>query len=133
LPIDRKKFEVMATRLARLSLVTLGLAITVLSLVPGSARPHTGAPGKVEHFIVYAIAGLALAAGYRTCRSRVLGWLVFAGASALFEVLQCFIADRSASPLDALVSTAGLTFGVAAGVAALPIIIAAAPCEKSPN
>lgn len=130
---DWIKFDVVLTRLARLSLVAVGSLITVLSLVPGSARPHTSIPGKAEHFIVYAFAGLALALGYRTTRSRAVGWFVFASASALFEILQCFIADRSASPLDALVSTAGFSFGLAAGGAALAIIIAASPCERSPS
>ncbi len=41
------------TRLFRLAGVTGVFLIVVLSLVPGSYRPHTGAPGGLEHFFAY--------------------------------------------------------------------------------
>jgi hypothetical protein len=39
------------------------LAIIVLSLVPGTYRPHTGLPGVAEHFIAYCSTAFAFALG----------------------------------------------------------------------
>jgi hypothetical protein len=43
-------------------------AMTVLSLVPGSERPHTNLPGMAEHFVAYACTGFALSLAYRGLR-----------------------------------------------------------------
>ena len=37
------------SRMARVLVWLSVVAITVLSLLPGDYRPHTGAPGRVEH------------------------------------------------------------------------------------
>ena len=34
------------------------VAIAVLSLVPGSLRPHTGLPGQMEHALAYGLTGM---------------------------------------------------------------------------
>ena len=39
------------------------LAISVLSLVPGTYRPHIGLPGVAEHFIAYYSTAFAFALG----------------------------------------------------------------------
>ena len=41
------------SRMARVLVWLSVVAITVLSLLPGDYRPHTGAPGRVEHFAAY--------------------------------------------------------------------------------
>jgi VanZ family protein len=100
---------------SRMARVLLGLSvvvITVLSLLPGDYRPHTGAPGRAEHFAAYAGAGFLLALGYFDWRQRLLAWVGLAIASGVFEILQAFISGRTPSALDALASTAGLTFGL---------------------
>jgi hypothetical protein len=48
------------------------LAIIVLSLVPGTYRPHTGLPGVAEHFIAYCSTAFAFALGFRSSASRVV-------------------------------------------------------------
>jgi len=70
--------------------------IVVLSLIPGSYRPHTGAPGGFEHVLAYALTAMALAMGWRT-RSQHLRIVVglFVLASAL-ELTQLFVPGRSA-------------------------------------
>ena len=40
------------------------LTITVLSLVPPTLRPETGVPHDLEHFAIFAAAGLAFGIGY---------------------------------------------------------------------
>ena len=45
------------------------LAIAVLSLVPRSARPHTGAPSQLEHYAAYLLVGFFFALGYSQKRA----------------------------------------------------------------
>ena len=51
------------------------LLIGVLSLIPGTLRPETGAPGQFEHFVAYlgAAALLALGSEGRAGAGRVCG------------------------------------------------------------
>ena len=87
------------------------LTITVLSLLPGDERPHTGLSGRFEHAMAYAGTGFFFWFGYPVPRQRALFWIGLAIASGVFEVLQNFIPGRSPSIYDALASTLGLTFG----------------------
>ncbi len=89
--------------------------IVVLSLVPGSARPHTIFPGRIEHFIAYAGTGFLSGFAYRAARERLSVWIGLAAASCIFEIVQEFVPGRSPSPLDALASTSGLTVGLILG------------------
>jgi VanZ family protein len=91
------------------------LTIVMLSLVPGDVRPHTGFPGRAEHFMAYAGTGLLFALGYRGLGQRMLALIGTAIASGAFEVLQSFVPGRSPSFLDALASTSGLAFGLLSG------------------
>ena len=93
------------------------LAIAVLSLLPGTLRPHTTVlPGVAEHFIAYAGTGFFFALSYCGLRERLFAWIALAIASGVFEILQNFVPGRSPSPLDALASTSGLTLGLVSGV-----------------
>ena len=87
------------------------LTITILSLLPGEERPHTGLSGRLEHAMAYAGTGFFIWFGYHHPRHRALFWCGLAIASCVFEVLQNFIPGRSPSVFDALASTLGLTFG----------------------
>lgn len=98
-------------------------AILVLSLVPGSGRPHSGlGSGQLEHALAYGIAGATIALAYRSTRSRLLALLPFALGSAVFELLQNFVPDRGPKTIDALASASGLVLGVAIGVAASSVL-----------
>lgn len=104
--------------------------IVVLSLLPGDERPHTGLPGKVEHMIAYAGAGLFAVLGYRLRWQRSVFWIALAALSFLLEYLQHLTPGRSPSVLDAVASSFGLTAGMTLGV----ILIAqlGAPNEQIP-
>ena len=53
------------------------LLIGVLSLVPGTLRPETGAPGQFEHFVAYLGAATFLALGSDRASQRWQSlWLV---------------------------------------------------------
>lgn len=89
------------------------VVIAILSLVPGYLRPHTGAPGLVEHFAAYLIVAGAFAMGLRSERSRmavVAGLMLAAG---LFEVLQIDIPGRSSGLGGFLSSSLGAWAGIA--------------------
>lgn len=91
------------------------VAIAVLSLLPGAARPHTFLPGRAEHFVAYAGAGFFFALGYASFRQRLVAWAALAIASGVFETLQNFVPDRSPSIFDAAASVGGLTLGLVGG------------------
>ena len=91
------------------------LAIIVLSLVPGTYRPHTSLPGEAEHFIAYYSTAFAFALGFRSRASRVvivLGLTLLAGS---MEVLQLWVPGRHPAIIDAVVSSLGGLLGIALG------------------
>ena len=90
-------------------------AIVILSLVPGDARPHTGAPGEFEHFVAYLGAGFFIAARYPSPRLRLAFWAATAALSFLLEFFQQFVPGRVPDLNDALASSSGLTLGVVLG------------------
>jgi VanZ family protein len=91
------------------------LAIIVLSLVPGTYRPHTGLPGEAEHFIAYCSTASALALGFRSRASRVAIALGLTLLAVLMEVLQLWVPGRNAAIMDAVVSSLGGLIGIVLG------------------
>ena len=92
---------------------TGSVLIVILSLVPGYLRPHTGAPGGVEHFAAYLMVAGAFAMGVRSERSLlaiVAGLMLAAG---LFEVLQIDIPGRSPGLTGFVSSSLGAWAGIA--------------------
>ena len=101
------------------------LAIIVLSLVPGTYRPHTGLPGVAEHFIAYCSTAFAFALGFRSSASRVviaLGLTLLAGS---MEVLQLWVPGRHSAIIDAVFSSLGGLLGIALGGLLLVLAIQA--------
>ena len=86
--------------------------IIILSLLPGSARPHTGLAGKIEHMIAYAGTGAIAMAGYRLRQQRLMFWASVVSLSFLLEFLQQYVPGRGADILDAIASSAGLSLGM---------------------
>jgi VanZ family protein len=91
--------------------ICLGVLV-VLSLVPGAERPHTGYPGKFEHMIAYAGAGLFIVLAHERLRPRLTFWAGVATLSFVLEYLQNFSPGRGPSIDDALASSLGLTAGM---------------------
>ena len=89
------------------------ILIAILSLVPGYLRPHTGAPGGVEHFIAYLMVAGAFSMGLRTDRAIFLAIVVLMFAAGVFEVLQIDIPGRSAGLIGFVSSSLGAWTGVA--------------------
>lgn len=89
------------------------IVLTVLSLLPGEDRPHTGYSGNVEHVVAYAGAALIT----RLAFGRLwAGWplLAFSSAAACFEIAQRSIPGRSPGVDNWAASSAGAVLGLVA-------------------
>ena len=86
-------------------------AITVLSLVPPTLRPVTGAPHDFEHFGIFIITGAAFAEGYQLRMWRF--FLLATAYCAVLEVMQNFSPGRHARFSDFVVDSAGACAGIA--------------------
>ena len=109
----------MIMRLLQIAGVVGICLIIVLSLVPGSYRPHTGAPGNLEHFVAYALTALVLAWGWRS-PAQWVGIIItlFLLASGL-ELAQSLVPGRSGHWMTAVVSGFGAIAGASLGVIGL--------------
>jgi VanZ family protein len=97
------------------------LGIIILSLMPGSSRPHTGWSGLVEHLIAYLLVAVVLGLGHRTPRARLIIGLLLTGEAALLELLQHFVAGRLSQFQTFAVGSVGawIGLGLAASIIAL--------------
>ncbi|WP_460451238.1 VanZ family protein [Alsobacter sp. SYSU BS001988] len=97
--------------------VALVATLSVLSLLPGEERPHTGLPGQIEHVVAYCGTGLIVGVLAHS-QARRLGWAagLIALAGAL-EFLQAFVPGRTSQAIDWIASSSGAIIGV--GVALL--------------
>jgi VanZ family protein len=105
-------------RRARLNIVKTagGLAIVVfavLSLVPGELRPHTGAPGPLEHVAAYALAGALLTFGYNKHSQPFVIVLSLSLYAAILEIAQLWVPGRNSTVIDFAASSAGALIGSA--------------------
>ena len=86
--------------------------ISLLSLAPATLRPHTGAGGGYEHWVAYALVGLAFGLGYETFRKRAMTGLALSTGSAVLELLQSFVPGRNPEVIGFLSSSFGSFAGV---------------------
>jgi hypothetical protein len=118
---------IKAEQIARISAVAgwLGvLIIAILSLVPGNLRPHTVLPGPLEHTLAYALAGAALAFGYRGMDFRLLCLVGLGAGSVVLEILQASIPGRSPSAVDVVASSSGAALGMLLGAVLWKLFVA---------
>jgi VanZ family protein len=90
---------------------SLAAAITVLSVVPPGLRPETGAPHHLEHFIIFAVTGLAFGLSYRKNSLVAPLLVVFSGS---VEVAQLLVPGRHARLSDFVVDAVAACFGLLA-------------------
>jgi VanZ family protein len=109
-------------RPARIAAWLAVLTIIVLSVVPGTVRPHVLGNDSAEHFVAYFIAGSLFAVGYQLAigyqRSQRLlsSGILLATCAGLLEFVQLWIPGRSASISDFEVSTIAAWIGLLAVV-----------------
>jgi VanZ family protein len=108
----------MIDRISRALAWASAAAIVILSLVPPSLRPVTGAPHSLEHFAIFALCGFGFGFGYRVVKIlEVVALVAFAG---LVEVLQLMVPGRHARltdfAVDAIAGCVGIMIGRAASI-----------------
>jgi VanZ family protein len=105
----------------KLAAVCSWIALAVLSLLPGSERPHTGMHGDYEHVVAYILAGLVT----RLALPRIAShWpvLAFSIASGFFEICQIWIPGRTPEISTWLASSIGTLLGVLIGRSAAHVM-----------
>jgi len=93
-----------------------GLAVVVfavLSLVPWQFRPHTGAPGPLEHIAAYTIIGGLLTFGYHRRSQPFIVVLSLSLCAAILEIAQIWVPGRDPKFIDFAASSAGALIGSA--------------------
>jgi VanZ family protein len=88
----------------------LATAIVILSLVPSSLRPETGAPHGVEHFTIYTATGYVFGLGYK--RGHDLLTILLVIFSGSIEVAQLFRVGR-ARLADYIIDSVAACIGIA--------------------
>jgi VanZ family protein len=100
-------------KLIRIAAWSVAGAIVVLSIVPAQSRPETGLPHKLEHFLVFALSGLAFGLSYNPRRGLLMLQLVI--FAACIEVAQLFVPGRHARLSDFLIDAIAIIFGSVIG------------------
>ncbi len=94
------------------------VAIIVLSLLPGSERPHTGLAGQIEHALAYFSTAVFLAFGFENTKTKVAAVCLLTGLAAALEIIQGLIPGRHSQVVDWLASS----FGAGAGILAVIVM-----------
>ena len=99
-----------SSKIVRIAAWALAAAIAILSLVPPTLRPETGAPHSVEHFTIFAATGFAFGLGYRD-RHHLLAVLlvIFSGS---IEIAQLFVSGRHARLSDFIIDAIAACIGL---------------------
>ena len=87
------------------------LAIVILSVVPATERPVTGAGQRFEHFAAFALVAGTFAIGYRLSLMRLL-LLAFLFCGGI-ELLQVPLPTRHARVSDFVIDFVGSCFAIA--------------------
>jgi hypothetical protein len=107
----KKRIPILITRSAQLVSWSWLLAITILSLVPPTARPGSGTPHNFEHFGAFFVAGAAFAVGYRL---KIVKFFAFAVIyCGVLELSQNLSPGRHARLSDFLVDSLSSCAGIA--------------------
>ena len=120
----------MLTTTARLIAWLLIAAAIFLTIGPQKFRPHTGIEHELEHFLAFAVVGLAFGLGYPG-RGLILAPSGIAIAGML-ETAQLWVPHRHAYFNDFLVNGSAACIGIAAATLLHWIVrrIAAKPEKK---
>jgi hypothetical protein len=95
---------------ARIAAWSLAAVIVILSLVPPTLRPETGAPHSLEHFTIFAATGFAFGLGYKRRHDLLAILLVmFSGA---IEIAQLFAPGRHARLCDFIIDAVAACIGL---------------------
>jgi hypothetical protein len=92
------------------------VAVVVVSLVPGDARPATGLPGQIDHMIAYCGTASLLGLGYPAANSRFGTIVMLTSLAPTPEVAQRWIPGRHPQFIDFAASVAGTCLSMLAAM-----------------
>jgi len=95
----------------QLAACALLVLITALSLVPATFRPQTGLPHYLEHFGIFAAAGVAFGLGFSRWRGILVPALVVFAAA--IEITQSAIPSRHARFEDFIIDAVAVSISAA--------------------
>ena len=104
------KLEHIGRKLFQMAGILSLAVIVVLSVLPGTDRPHVFGSGNVEHLLAYAGAAF-----FASTLPALRGWrvvLLLSAASLLFEGIQIFIPGRGPGLDNWAASTLGAIIGL---------------------
>lgn len=108
---------ILGSRLLHFASVTASwmaiLLLTILSLISGDLRPHTGFSGHAEHFVAYFLTALPIGLAWTAGRTRAFATLGLSLAAGAFELLQNLSPGRGPAVSDWLASSSGAVVGMA--------------------
>jgi hypothetical protein len=110
----------MLQKILRLAAWGAVVAIGVLTLVPIGWRPHTGAPGHLEHAAAYVAAATLFSLAYPRRSLIVIIALFFIYAAGL-EIAQLYVPSRHAYVSDWIAKSFGALVGVVIGTLILRV------------
>jgi VanZ family protein len=90
------------------------LIIVVLSVVPGTMRPHIMGNDYREHFAAYIITGSLLAIGYPRPTQLLASGVALALCAGGLELVQVWIPGRTASASEFAIGTLSACLGLVA-------------------
>jgi hypothetical protein len=91
------------------------VGIIAISLVPGSARPQTGAPGQGEHVIAYLLTAFLFGVRGEARSDLAKLGLVFVAGAGVLEIAQLWVPGRNSQPGDFIASSVGILIGLVSG------------------
>jgi VanZ family protein len=100
-------------KILRLAAWSAVVTITVLSLVPGPLRPHTGAPGYLEHVAAYCITAALFTLSYPRCNKIVI-IVSLSFCAAVLEIGQLYVPGRVTAVPDWIAGSFGALIGTVA-------------------
>jgi VanZ family protein len=100
-------------KLAQIAVLTALFAIVALTVVPADERLVTGLGQSAEHFLCFAIVGLAVPFAFPASIKKLLSAAVLFALA--IELLQIPLATRHARLSDFLIDALGGCIGIALG------------------
>jgi len=98
--------------LTRMAAWVAVLAIIIISVVPGSMRPHIFGNDSAEHFVAYLIVGGLFAFGYQGPMPLLFRGLLLAICAGSLEFVQLWVPTRRASVGEFAVGAIGAWVGL---------------------
>src|SRR5215213_7999969 len=99
------------TRVSLWVALALALAIAIVTLVPISFRPMTGAPPDIERGVAFLLLGAVISLVCPRLRNLSVGILLAVAFAALLEVGQNFTPSRQAAMHDFVVKALAVIVG----------------------